>query len=95
MNKGYWIVSVDISDTEKFSAYASKTPNILAKFGGRFLARAGQFEVAEGNARSRNALIEFPSYQAAVDCWNSEEYQNVKLIRVGGAEMDIIILEGC
>jgi uncharacterized protein (DUF1330 family) len=39
-------------------------------------------------------VLEFPSYQAALDCWNSPEYKAAKAKQQGGAEMDIIIIEG-
>ena len=34
----------------------------------------------EGTSRTRNVVIEFPDYQAALDCYNSPEYQaNIKV----------------
>jgi len=95
MNKGYWIVKADITDQEKFSGYASKTPAALKKYGGKFLSRAGRYELVEGSTRSRNAIIEFPSYDSALECWHSREYQDAKALRIGAAELDIIIVEGC
>ena len=95
MNKGYWLVRADITDLEKFKAYASKTPDVLASFGGTFLVRAGKYELVEGSTRSRNTVIEFPSYESAIACWKSEGYQNAKKFRVGGADLDIVIIEGC
>jgi len=94
MRKGYWIVRADVTDMEKFKEYASKTPKVLEKFGGQFLARAGKFELVEGNTRSRNSIIEFPSYEAALNCWQSDDYQRVREIRLGGGELDIVIVEG-
>lgn len=94
MSKGYWIVHADVSDVEKFKEYASRTPTAIAKFGGKFLVRAGKYEVAEGCARSRNTIIEFPSYESALACWDSAEYQDAKAYRIGGAELDIVIVEG-
>jgi uncharacterized protein (DUF1330 family) len=95
MKKGYWIVRADVFDPEKFKSYAAKTPEALEKFSGKFLVRAGESILAEGSTRSRNTIIEFPSYQSAIDCWNSKEYQEAKMLRVGGAELDIVIIEGC
>lgn len=94
MNKGYWIVKADVYDQEKFLAYASKTPSALNKYGGKFLARAGRYEVVEGSTRSRNTIIEFPSFDMAMACWNSEEYQEAKQHRLGTAELDIVVVEG-
>jgi len=94
MNKGYWIVRSDITDTVAFADYAAKTPQALAQFGGKFLVRAGQSVLVEGSSRARTAVIEFPSYQSALDCWESETYQRIKAIRLGAAELDIVIIEG-
>ena len=95
MNKGYWLVRADITDFEKFREYASRTPAVIEKFGGKFLARAGTYEVVEGHSRTRNSIIEFPSYDSALACWNSAEYQHTKTCRIGGAELDVVIVEGC
>lgn len=94
MNKGYWIVKADVMDQEKFLTYVSKTPAALHKYGGQFLARAGRYELVEGSTRSRNTIIEFPSFDMAMACWNSEEYQEAKRYRLGAAELDIVIVEG-
>jgi len=95
MKKGYWIVSIDVIDQQGFSEYASRTPRALSKYGARFLSRAGPFTVPEGTFRTRNTIIEFPSYEAALSCWNSEEYQTAREFRIGAAETDIAIVEGC
>lgn len=93
-SKGYWILRADVFDIEKFNEYASRTPEVLAKFGGKFLVRAGRYEVVEGQSRSRNVIIEFPSYESAIACWNSHEYQNAKTYRLGAAELDVVVIEG-
>lgn len=79
---------------ESFKAYASSNGDALRKFGAKFLVRAGSFTAVEGSTRSRNTIVEFPSYQAAVDCWNSEEYQAARKLRVGASDMDLVIIEG-
>jgi uncharacterized protein (DUF1330 family) len=65
----------------------------FAKYGARFLVRGGQYRVAEGDARARNVVIEFPTYEAALECWDSPEYQAAKAERDGHAVADIIIIE--
>ena len=94
MPKGYWIVRVDITDMEKYKAYVAANAEPLKKYGGRFLVRAGRFENPEGTSRTRNAVIEFPSYQAAVDCWKSPEYQQAIKLRQPVSTADLIIIEG-
>ena len=56
--------------------------------------RAGRFEKPEGTSRSRNAVIEFPTYQAALDCWKSPEYQQAIKLRQPVSTADLIIIEG-
>ncbi|TVZ40489.1 uncharacterized protein (DUF1330 family) [Alteromonadaceae bacterium 2753L.S.0a.02] len=94
MGKGYWIIRANVTDPEKYAEYAKRTPKALEKYGGTFLVRAGEHRVVEGNSWSRNSIIEFPTYRAAMECWNSPEYQNAKVFRAGAAEMDIVVIEG-
>ena len=69
-------------------------PPIFKKFGGRFVVRAGKFEGVEGKARSRNVVIEFPDYAAALACYRSPEYQaNIK-VRQPHSIVDLIVIEG-
>lgn len=94
MAKGYWIARVDVHDPEAYKAYVAANGPALARFDGHFLVRAGAFENPEGQARGRNVVIEFPSYQAALDCWNSPEYQEARDKRLGHADVDMVIIEG-
>jgi uncharacterized protein (DUF1330 family) len=94
MAKGFWIVRVDIADAEKYKAYIAANAAPLRKYGARFLIRAGKFENPEGTSRARNAVIEFPSYEAAVACWHSPEYQDVLKLRTAVSTADLIIIEG-
>ena len=94
MAKGYWVARVDVHNTETYKGYVASNGVAFAKFGGRFLVRGGQFENPQGTSRSRNVVLEFPSYQAALDCWNSPEYKAAKAKQQGGAEMDMMIIEG-
>jgi uncharacterized protein (DUF1330 family) len=94
MPKGYWIVGVDIADQEKYKAYVAANAEPLRKYGGRFLVRGGRFEGVEGGSRARNAVVEFPSYQAAIDCWKSPEYQRAIKLRKDVSTIDLIVIEG-
>ena len=94
MTKGYWIVRVDVADQEQYKAYVAANAEPLRKYGARFLVRAGRFETPEGTSRQRNAVIEFPTYQAALDCWKSPEYQTAIKLRQVVSTADLIIIEG-
>jgi uncharacterized protein (DUF1330 family) len=92
--KGYWIGRVVVKSDEGYKPYAAANAAIFKKFGGRYMVRGGPFECPEGTSRSRNVVIEFPTYQAALDCYRSPEYQaNIK-VRQPHAVADIVIIEG-
>ena len=94
MPKGYWIVRVDIGDQEKYKAYVAANAEPLRKHGARFLVRGGAFENPEGTSRARNAVVEFPTYRAALDCWRSAEYQEAIKLRQPVSTIDLVIVEG-
>lgn len=93
MPKGYWIARVDVTDAEQYRAYIAANAAPLASHGKKFV-RAGRYENPEGGARSRNVVIEFPSYQAALDCWHSPEYQAAVKLRAPASVTDMVIVEG-
>lgn len=94
MAKGYWIARVDIADAQKYQAYIAANAKPFAAFGARFLVRSGQYETPEGSSRTRNIVIEFPSYQSALDCWNSPDYQAARALRLPASVIDLVIIEG-
>jgi uncharacterized protein (DUF1330 family) len=94
MPKGYWIARVDIQDPEQYKAYVAANAVAFAKFGAMFLVRGGSFEVPEGSSRQRSVVLEFPSYRAALDCYQSHEYQEALKLRLGIAACDLVIVEG-
>lgn len=94
MAKGYWVAFADVNDPEGYKAYVAENANAFRKYGGRFLARGGKYEPAEGKPRTRTVVIEFPTYQAAVDCYHSPEYAKAMALRQGKSVMDLSIVEG-
>ena len=93
-SKGYWIGRVDVHDLQQYQAYVQANGSAFAQYGARFLVRGGRFENPEGQSRSRNVVIEFPSYQAALDCWASPAYQAAIELRKTASVIDLIIIEG-
>lgn len=94
MPKGYWIGRVDIAEPEAFKTYLAAAADSYKKFGAHFLVRNGSFENPEGSSRTRNVVIEFPTYEAALDCWRSPEYQRAAKLRQQVSTIDLVIVEG-
>ena len=79
---------------EVYKTYVAANAAPFKEYGARFLVRAGRFETFEGGSRARNAVIEFPSYQAALDCWKSPGYQKALKLRQPVSTIDLIVIEG-
>lgn len=94
MPKAYWIGHVTVDDPAAYQQYRAANAAAFAKYGGRFLVRGGPQEVVEGALRPRAVVIEFPSYQAARDCYHSPEYQAALAIRALVSIADLAIVDG-
>jgi len=93
-SKGYWIGHVDIADAQAYKGYMVADMAAFGKFGGRFLVRGGSRDVPEGTVRGRTVVLEFPSYDAALACYRSPDYQAAKRLRDASATADLVIVEG-
>lgn len=94
MAKGYWIAHVTVRDAERYQDYVATARPAFERHGARFLARGGAVTALEGSPRARNVVIEFPSVEEAVACYNSPEYQAAKAIRQEVADADMMVVEG-
>lgn len=92
--KGYWLARVTVNNQADYAEYRKRNAAAFAKFGGRFIVRGGRAENAFGTARPHNVVLEFPSYQAALDCFNSPEYQAASQFLKRGCDSDLVIAEG-
>jgi uncharacterized protein (DUF1330 family) len=94
MPKGYWIAHVEVRDPEVYKEYVAASKLAFDKYGAKFLARGGAHETTEGRDRARNVVIEFPSLQAAHDCYHSPEYTSARAIRKPVADAYMVLVEG-
>ena len=93
--KGYWIaIYKNLKNSENIKKYAEKATPAIKKYNGKILARGGKVETIEGTPSPRTVLIEFPSLQEAVNCYQSDEYQTAMKIGKGEFNRHIQIVEG-
>ena len=93
--KAYWIaVYKDMKNPENIKKYAEKASPAIKKYQGAILARGGKVETIEGNPSPRTVLIQFPTMEDALKCYNSPEYQEAKKIGNGEFNRHIQIVEG-
>ena len=100
MPKAYWIAHVSAENTEAFAsdayqAYVSGAGPAFEQFNSRFLARGGEFVLAEGmDLGTRHVVVEFDSLDSARACYNSDIYQEARSHRVAVSSATIVLLEG-
>ena len=94
MPKAYWIARVTVTNPDQYKGYADMAPIAFKKYNARILARGGRHDNLEGEGRPRNVVIEFPSFDDAIACYKSAEYQAAKAKRAGAGIAEIVIVEG-
>ncbi len=94
MKKGYWMAMVDITDPEGYPQYIAANKAAFDKYDARPLVRGGEGQVVEGPAATRLVVLEFDSYQKALDCFNSPEYQAALTLRRKFSTAHFAIVEG-
>ena len=95
MAKAYWITTYhSVSDPDALARYAGPATKIINAHGGRILARGIPARAYEAGESQRCVVIEFDSVDAAISCYESAAYQEVRSILEGAAEREIRIVEG-
>lgn len=93
----YWVARSRINDPVEYRKYTDRVPAIIARFGGQVLARGGRFQIMEGPEKfQRFIVIEFPTFEQGVACFNSPEYQEAAAFRRknGAGEVETVMVEG-
>ena len=92
----YWIARAKINDPVEYKKYTDLVPAIIAQHGGKVLARGGRYRIMEGpQTFHRFVVIEFPTMEAAIACFESAAYREAATWRRGGAGMvENVIVEG-
>jgi uncharacterized protein (DUF1330 family) len=93
--KAYVVIQIDVTNPKQYAEYTKISPGIIAKFGGRFVARGGRTTTLEGPpARGRVVVVEFPSFERAQEFYNSPDYQAARKVRDGAANAQFVLVEG-
>lgn len=90
----FMFIQADVTNVEQFMEYAKRAPALIAQFGGRYRCMRGAVEQLEGTPDNRKIVVsEWPSMEAAQKFWNSPEYEELKKLREGAAEIDVRLVE--
>ena len=92
---GYAIFNIQVTNPEDYKVYLKHVTTIAEKFGDKYIVRGGETTVIEGTwAHPRTVVIQFPSYEKALEWYHSEEYKPIRQIRLDNAVTNAIIIQG-
>ena len=85
----------EIIDPDKLEKYRSGVLATVKQFGGRYLLIGGMCDTIEGQWRPTfPVLIEFPSLDYANKWYNSQEYSELKALRLAATKCNTVFTEG-
>jgi uncharacterized protein (DUF1330 family) len=91
----YVIAEIEVTDPVGYEEYKALVPAVLARYGGRYLARGGEVAGLEGDAPpARVVIMEFPSLAQAKAWWACAEYTPAKAIRHRTAKSRLVAVAG-
>lgn len=95
MAKGYWVSCYrEVKDPEKLKQYAELATGAVADGGGTPIVRGGRVNAYEAAVQERTVIIEFDSFEKAVEVHDGPAYQKALAALEGGAIRDFRIVEG-
>jgi uncharacterized protein (DUF1330 family) len=91
----YWVARARITDPATYKKYTDRVPEIMSRFGGKILARGGRYQMMEGPENfQRFVVIEFPTFEQGVACFESPQYQEASVFRRAGGVVETVVVEG-
>ncbi len=89
------IIEVEVTDEKLYAEYVAKVPAVIAKYGGRYLARGSATPLSGNWKPERIIVIEFESQEQLHKCFASDEYSLIALLREQSAAGKSIVVEAC
>jgi uncharacterized protein (DUF1330 family) len=91
----YVMGEIEVRDAAGYDEYRRQVLATVQKFGGRFLVRGGRAEALEGAAAAKRlVLLEFPSYERALEWYRSQDYAPLIELRQKASQGRLLLLEG-
>ena len=94
--KHYVIAQIDVTDPSWVGEYVEHVTRQVEQAGGRYLARSAQIEQLEGERPAPQValLIEWPSKEAALAFYESEQYRPHRERRLAGGRNEMLLVAG-
>ena len=93
--KTYWIsLYLDISNKDNLKKYGEKAIPVIKSYGGKSIVRGGRLTSFSNTNIVRTVIWEFPSYDDAMSCHESNDYKSAWSYAEGTTKRIMFIVEG-
>lgn len=87
--------NLEVLDGGKLEEYKKRVAPVVDRYGGRYVVLGGKVDLMEGQWRPAfPVMIEFPTLERAHEWYSSEEYAELKAVRLSGVRSTAVFLEG-
>jgi uncharacterized protein (DUF1330 family) len=91
----YVISELEVLDPVAIETYRTTAARSIGQYGGRYLARGGAAEAAEGGPPPKSiVVVEFPSMERLREWYASPEYAEALKVRRTALDRRLIFVEG-
>jgi uncharacterized protein (DUF1330 family) len=92
----YVVAEMDITDRAWVASYVQAVTPMVERYGGRYLARTPKVERLEGDRTPPHVflIIEWPSREAAMAFYESDEYRPYRESRIAGSINHFVLVAG-
>jgi uncharacterized protein (DUF1330 family) len=96
MKPAYWLARSKVINPDQYFEYVKRAGPASLQYGSKILSRGGRFEIIEGTREfERFVLVQYPSFDAAMEFYHSQSYQEAAAFRLAGAGInELVIVEG-
>ena len=93
--KTYWIsLYLEISNQDNLKKYGEKAIPVIKNYGGKPIVRGGRLTSFSNTNIVRTVIWEFPSYDDAMSCHESNDYKSAWSYAEGTTKRIMFIVEG-
>lgn len=91
----YMIIEIQVKDAALYAQYVAQVPQVIKKYGGRYLARGGKVTAVAGSWHPERVIIlAFDSFAQAKKCFESPQYLAIAPLREKSTIGRSILVDG-
>ena len=87
--------NLEVTDPAKLEEYKHRALPVVEHYGGHYIVLGGKFDRVEGEWQPTfPVMIEFPNLEQAYRWYDSDEYRELKALRLSAVRSNAVFIEG-